>query len=208
MEVFEAMETARAMRYLKPDPVPDELIQKVLYYATRASSPGNSQGWDFVVVRDPARRKRIGDLVRETMGSLVAQTPLDGSNSNRLLVEGGRHLLDTFGDAPALIFVTGKAIYPDYQPREDFIPAATYPATQNLIVAARALGVGTTLTLFHMMCEPQIREIIGLPSSHKIEITIPMGWPDKKFGPVNRKPLDEVVHWERFGAHAPDASRS
>ena len=74
MDVFEAMETARSMRFFRPDPVPDELVEKVLWAATRASNPGNSQGWDFVVVRDVEQRRRLGEAV----GPIPATTPTGG----------------------------------------------------------------------------------------------------------------------------------
>jgi nitroreductase len=200
MDALEAMETCRAMRWLKPDPVPEDLIRKVLRAATSASSPGNSQGWDFVVVRDSQIRKRVGDLIRERVLPRLVPIPegAGGDASRRRMMDGARNLAGNFDRPPVLIFVCGASIYPPGNPVDAFVPAALYPAAQNLIVAARALGLGTVFTTFHMMCEPELREILGLPASHRIQVTIPMGWPERKFGPVKRRPLDEVVHWDRF----------
>jgi len=198
MDAIEAMETCRAMRWLKPDPVPEELIRKVIFAATRASSPGNSQGWDFVVVRDAEQRRRIGELFRSEVKPRLVPVPEVADGPRRLMSAGAHHLLDTFDRVPVLIFVCGGVIYPPASPMELFVPAALYPAAQNLIVAARALGLGTVFTTFHMLCEAKLRPILGLPDGHRIQVTIPMGWPEKKFGPVKRKPLDEVLHWDRF----------
>jgi nitroreductase len=198
MDALEAMETCRAMRWLKSDPVPEELIRKVLRAATCASSPGNSQGWDFVVVRDPALRKQIAEIFRTEVKPRILPVPESADGSRKLMSAGALHLLDTLDRVPVLIFVCGAAIYPPASPMADFVPAALYPAAQNLIVAARALGLGTVFTTFHMLCEPPIRALLELPEGHRIQVTIPLGWPEKKFGPVKRRPLDDVVHWDRF----------
>ncbi len=198
MDALEAMETCRAMRWLKSDPVPEELIRRVLRAATSASSPGNSQGWDFVVVRDAGLRKQIGEIFRNEVKPRILPVPASADGSRKLMSAGAHHLLDTFDRVPVLIFVCGASIYPPGNPIADFVPAALYPAAQNLIVAARALGLGTVFTTFHILCEPPIRALLGLPDTHRIQVTIPMGWPERKFGPVKRRPLDEVVHCDHF----------
>ncbi|HTO54562.1 MAG TPA: nitroreductase family protein [Myxococcota bacterium] len=200
MDAIEALTTTRAMRRLKPDPVPEALLKQVIHAATCASSPGNSQGWDFVVVRDPGQRKRIGDVVREQVLPRLVPIPEaagPGASRDRML-RGAHHLANHFDQAPVVVFVCGASIYPPGNPMELFVPAALYPAAQNLIVAARALGLGTVFTTFHMMCEPEIREILGVPQTHRIQVTIPLGWPEGRFGPVKRKPVEQVIHWDRF----------
>jgi nitroreductase len=200
MDAIEALTTTRAMRRLKPDPVPEDLLKKVIYAATCASSPGNSQGWDFVVVRDPGQRKRIGDVVREQVAPRLVPIPESGgvSASRERMIRGANHLATHFDAAPVIVFVCGASIYPPGNPYDAFVPAALYPAAQNLIVAARVYGLGTVFTTFHMMCEPALREILGLPESHRIQVTIPLGWPQGRFGPVVRKPVEQVIHWDRF----------
>ena len=197
MDVFEAMETCRAIRYLKADPVPDELIDKVLFAATRAPSPGNSQGWDFVVLDDPAGKARIADAVRTAMADRVAAMDRP-DKTMRLMLDGTAQLIDTLAQAPVLIFVCGPVIYPPGAPREQFTWSALYPAAQNILLAARALGLGTTFTTMHMTAEPTVREVLGLPDEIKIAAMIPMGWPDAKFGPVTRRPLADFVHRNRW----------
>ena len=200
MDAIEALTTTRAMRRLKPDPVPEALIKQVIHAATCASSPGNSQGWDFVVVRDPGQRKKIGDLIRERVLPRLVPIPESGGvdASRRKMMSGARHLAENFGAAPVLIFVCGASIYPPASPMDEFVPAALYPAAQNLIVAARALGLGTVFTTFHMFCAAELQELLRLPQGHRIQVTIPLGWPEGKFGPVARKPVEQVIHWDRF----------
>jgi nitroreductase len=198
MDVFEAMETCRAIRHLRPDPVPAELIDRVLHAATCAPSPGNSQGWDFVVVDDPERKTPIADAVRSAMADRVAAMPRP-DRTTRLMLDGTAKLIDTLDQAPVIIFVTGPVIYPSWSPREQFTWSALYPAAQNIILAARALGLGTTFTTLHNTAEPTIREVLGIPDHIRIAVTIPLGWPDAEFGPVNRRPLADFVHrngWE------------
>lgn len=206
MDVFEAMGTCRAMRHLKPDPVPAELIDKVLWAATRAPSPGNSQGWDFVVVDDPDVKARLGDAVREVMAERVAAMPRT-DRTTRLMLDGTAALIDSLGRAPVIILVAGRVIYPPGAPREQFTWSALYPAAQNILVAARALGLGTTFTTLHMPAEPAVRSILGIPDDVRIAATIPLGWPAANFGPVNRRPVADVVHRNGWQGDARGAHR-
>ena len=197
MDVFEAMSTCRAIRYLKPDPIDDDLIEKVITAATWAPSPGNSQGRDFIVVTDPAKKKAIGDAIAEALHDRVAAMERP-DRTHRLMLDGTAHLVNTLKNAPVLILVVGKVVYPYAAPRESFVWSSLYPAAQNLIVAARALGLGTVFTTFHGVAEPVIREQLHIPDDVLIGCLIPMGWPDVEFGPVNRQPYERVVHRNRW----------
>jgi nitroreductase len=197
MDVFEAMGTARAMRFFQPDPVPDELVEKVLWAATRASSGNNTQGWDFVVVRDAEQRARLGEALTGFV-KRVEGMPDPGNETDRRTLAGARNLAATFGQVPVVIVVCGANIYPAEQPRETFMYSAVYAAAQNLVVAARALGLGAAFTTLHGVAERQFREILGIPDDRFIGVTIPLGWPAGPVGPVTRKPLEEVVHHDRW----------
>ena len=197
MDVFEAMGTCRAVRLLKPDPVPPELIEKIMWAATRAPSPGNSQGWDLVVVDDATPKARIAAAVRAAMADRVAAMPRT-DRTTRLMLDGTARLIDTLDRAPVIVFVTGAVIYPPAAPREQFTWSALYPAAQNILLAARALGLGSVFTTLHMTAEPTVREVLGLPDHVRIAATIPIGWPDTEFGPVNRRPVADFVHRNRW----------
>jgi len=199
MDVFEAMETCRAMRYLEPRPVPEDLVRKVVHAATRASNPGNSQGWDFVVLRDPGAKKRIGEAIRAVIAPSVESFDAEETDTvTRRVYAGVRHLLDNFAEVPVFILVCGRVVYPPDRPSEEMVPAALYPAAQNMIVAARALGLGTTFTTFHTTAESVVRKELGIPDDVRLGVMVAMGWPAREFGPVKRKPVDEVLHWDRW----------
>src|SRR5271154_4643689 len=108
MDVIEAMETCSAARYLKPDPVSQDLLERVIYAATRASSPGNSQAWDFVVVRDPEAKRRIRDLLTPRFKAMRGDAPTTGRVTSRMMA-GAMHLAETLNEVPAIIFVCGPA---------------------------------------------------------------------------------------------------
>ena len=198
MDAITAMETCRAMRYLRPEPVSDAVLRRLVYAATRAPSPGNSQGWDFVIARDPATRRRITAVLKPALAPILPEPSPTAPRSQRLMLDGVRHLAERLGDVPAWIFVCGRPVYPPNAPSEAWISSAVLPAAQNLIVAARALGLGTVFTAFHTLVEPELRKVLELPDDARIGVTIPLGWPAAEFGPVARKPVDAVLHWEHW----------
>ena len=114
------------------------------------------------------------------------------------MLDGTAHLVRTLQTCPALILVCGKPIYPYAAPRESFVWSSIYPAAQNLIVAARALGLGTVFTTFQATAEPTIRRTLAIPDDVLIGCLIPVGWPDRNFGPVNRLGYEKVVHHDTW----------
>lgn len=200
MDIFEAMETCRAIRYFKKDPVPQDMIDKILYAATRAPSPGNSQGWDFVVVTDPGLRKTLGDGIAAVMEPAVqaATDQMGGADTlddvNRRMLTGALNLARTLEDVPVHVIVCGKAIYPPNDPSDMFVWSAVYPAAQNILLAARALGLGSCFTTYQMTCAPLIRETLGIPEDVHMASYIPIGWPDANFGPLARRPVEQFTH--------------
>jgi nitroreductase len=200
MDVFEAMGSAVSMRWIEPDPVPDELVEQLLWAATRASNPGNSQPWDFVVVRDEATRREIAAIITSRFGHL-GRLP-DGSEpedpTQQRMIAGVRYLVEHLADVPVLIFVCGNNVYPPNAPQLPMMYSAAFGAAQNLVVAARALGLGVTYTSFHLADVPGIKARLGIPDTSEICVTMPVGWPGRPFGRLNRRPLDEVVHYDRW----------
>jgi nitroreductase len=115
------------------------------------------------------------------------------------MLDGTATLIHTLAQAPVIIFVTGGVLYPPASPREQFTWSALYPAAQNILLAARALGLGTTFTTLHMVAEQTVREVLGIPDEIRIAATIPLGWPGANFGPLNRRPVADVAHHNRWG---------
>ncbi len=193
MDVFEAMSTCRAMRHLAPDPVDDALVEQIITAATWAPSPGNSQGRDFVVVKDEAKKRAIGEAIEAVMAPMIDAMERP-DRTHRLMLDGTAHLVRTLATCPVLVLVCGAPVYPYGAPREAFVWSSIYPAAQNLLVAARAVGLGTVFTTFHGTAEPTIRATLGIPDHVHIGCLIPIGWPERPFGPVNRVAYEQVVH--------------
>jgi nitroreductase len=203
MQLFEAMSTQRSMRRLKPDPVPDSVIRQILDLAICAPSGGNRQGWSFVIVRDAAKRARLGELYRESWGELMkvpyyaaaSQEP-PGSPAGRMLASA-RHLAEHLGEAPVLVLAC-IALDPGGRPSVT-TGASIYPAVQNLMLAARALGIGSCLTTIHKYRDAQVKELLGIPADVETAALVPLGYPLGKFGRPPRRPVTEVAHWEGWG---------
>ena len=195
MDVFEAMHSQRAMRRLKTDPVPDELIWKVLDAAIRAPSGSNQQPWNFIVIRDPDTRKRIGELYLEVWSSFRSQQTQQAEPDPKTtrIYSSADHLAHHMGEVPALILVTSIS-------SSALGGASIFPAVQNLMLAARALGLGTVLTTMHRGREAQVKELLGIPEEVETAALIPLGWPKGRFGPTDRRPVDQVAYWDKWGA--------
>jgi nitroreductase len=205
--LFETIGTMRAMRRLKPDPVPDALIRKILEAGICAPNGGNAQRWRFLVVKDRAIKEAVQVWYKkafvEVVGPhyLVAETP-PGSDRERLLRQraAAEYLTDHFHEAPIWIVPClehGKA-----QPRRAD-GASIYPAVQNMLLAARALGLGATLTARHLLYEKETEAALGLPPGVHSYAILPIGYPMGRFGPVGRGALSEFVSLDRWGAAYP-----
>lgn len=188
------------MRHFRPDPVPEDLVRLLLEAACCAPSPGNTQGWDFVVVGEGRQRTALATTLRDGVRPLLPPVPEAGDPGRRRLLASAHHLLDHALEVPVWILVCGRPVYPPSAPNPDWIGAAVYPAAQNLLLAARGLGLGATFTTWHMPSEAAVRQLLGIPAEVRIAVTIPVGWPARPFGPVRRRPLDDVVHWGHWQA--------
>jgi nitroreductase len=200
VDALEAISTARSMRWLKPDPIGDELVEQVLYAATCAPSPHNCQPWRFVVIRDASTRTRYGRAVAAGARSSRLVDRISEHDSDRRRVDGVGHLVASLSEAPVIIVACGTNIFPPKEPDEYFMYTSVHTACQNLVVAARALGLGAAFTMLNRLAEPELREIIRLPDEYALIATIPLGWPGRPFGKVARRPLAEVTHYDRWQA--------
>jgi nitroreductase len=223
--LFEAIYSARSIRRLRPDPVPEELITAVLDAAIRAPSGGNAQSWAFIVVRDPDRRQQLGAIYRkasdiaEAVYAARGRPPhLTERQFNRLMAAGA-HLWEHMGEAPVLlipcvrrpIVPPREALPPDIAARwEDEVAyadrirgASIYPAVQNIILACRGFGLGTVITTNHIRCEDEVKALLGIPEDVSTFALMPVGWPIDQFGTLTRRSLAEVAHTDRWGTPWP-----
>ncbi|MGW4339756.1 nitroreductase family protein [Rhodococcus koreensis] len=193
--VLEILGTTRAMRWFTDEPVPEELIRTLVWAATRAPSAGNSQGWDFLVVTDAEKRRQVGEAIKPLLDRVRAS---ESDPANPHLRPGSLNLMENMHRIPLLLFVCGREVYPRASPRTDMMYSALFGATQNILIAARALGLGAAMTTFHSEFEDTIRQLFGIPDDVYIGALVPIGWPARPFGPVRRKPLSEIVHRDHW----------
>ena len=204
--LFEAMYSQRAVRHFKPDAVPRDLVRRVLEAATKAPNGGNRQPWHFVVVDDHRLRGQVAEAYRKAWyprffhadGSpRTASSPSDPTNAARILA-------DHLEEIPVLIFVCmdgGRAEAPSPEGVPPVSTASRYasifPAVQNLLLAARGLGLGTTITTALTHAPQEIRGLLGIPEEMEVCTMVPLGWPAEgvRFGPTTRKPVEEVSHF-------------
>lgn len=189
----------RALRRFKPDPIPDEVLFQVLDAAIRAPSGQNAQDWRFIVITDPAVKQKLQDWSLEAYNRYQAryvERPelLDElPRTQRLSLKSVRDLAHNLANVPAVIIVTGL------KGRHSTPGGSTFPAVQNLMLAARALGLGSSIFNFPLSHVDELMEMLGIPDNNQVYCLIPIGYPTDKHGPVRRKPVREVVYWERFG---------
>jgi nitroreductase len=190
MDVFEAMRTTRAMRRLDPDrPVAEEDIWTILEMATKAATGGNSQPVRWIVVTDADKRRRLGDIYRRCwaeVGAMYRQRTSPDDTTTARVLNSADHLGEHMGDAPVIILPASKA----------GDPASVYPGVQNLFLAARALGLGTTLTTVHKLREDEVREVLGIPDEVQTWAMIPVGRPTGRWGEATRRPVEEITYWD------------
>lgn len=201
--LFEAMYTQRAVRRLKPDPVSDELVAKLIEAATKAPSGGDRQPWAFVVIRDAAARKQIGawylDAWNKTYGAIPEASRAAMPDRTKRVISSAEHLAFHFGEAPVLILVCARGLLPpDLAYAASSHYGSIFPAVQNLLLAARGLGLGATLTTLHKMHEAELKQLLGIPEKVETVALIPIGHPAGKYGPTKRRPIEDVTHVERW----------
>src|SRR5436305_10834057 len=199
--LFEIMQTTRSMRRLKPDPVPAALIRKILEAGVSAPSGGNMQRWRFLVVRDATIKQTIGAYYKRAWDEVVspryrAGEPAPGTNPERFsrMLDSAQYLADHIHEAPVWIVPCMAGATPSRT-----AGSSIYPAVQNMLLAARALGLGATLTTLYLNFEKEVEAALGLPSDVHSYALIPIGYPMGRFRPVRRAPLTDVVFEDRWG---------
>ena len=202
-DVFDIIHTTRAMRRLKPDPVPDDLVRKILEAGVAAANGGNSQRWRFLVIKDTAVKKAVQVWYKKAFDEVVGpryanSPPPPGISAEKYARQhhAVEHLTEHFHEAPVWIVACldeGK----NTPTRTS--GASIYPAVQNMLLAARALGLGSTLTTRHLLYAKEAEAALGLPEGVHSYAILPIGWPMGKFGPVGRTKLEDLVFNERWG---------
>ena len=207
-DVFQIMHTTRAMRRLKPDPVPDDMIRKILEAGVAAASGGNRQPWRFLVLKDRSIKEQVQYYYNRAFEEVVepryrTSEPPTGVTRRQYLrqLDAVAYLTEHFHDAPVWIVA---CLDEGQETPTRGSGASIYPAVQNMLLAARALGLGATLTSRHLRYEAEVEAILGLPAGVHSYAILPIGYPLGRFGPVRRGPLSDVVYEDRWGRPLPD----
>ena len=233
VDFFDILYTCRAMRRLKPDPIPQEVLVRLADAAIRAPSSSNAQNWRFVIVREENQKRRIQQLwaqgwawYKETMGSAPLR-PGENEDARARNVRAGNYMVSHIHETPALVFIgvrkdenvakalaspntvvaairhlgvagTARLLAGAGNAGATGVFATAYPAAQNLLLAARALGLGAVLTTPQLFHPGQYEKILGLPSDVTLACCIPVGYPKGRFGPVSRSDVRAMISWDRY----------
>jgi nitroreductase len=196
--LLEGLASTRAIRRYTDDPIPDDDLASILWHAGRAPSGSNRQPFRFLVLRDGpaavAAKQLLGEAFRAGWN---AKREADGYRPSPF-ADSMQRYVDRFEQTPVVVLVCLER----YRSASPYEGASVYPACQNLLLAARALGYGGALTMWHLGVEPELRELLGIPDGVALSACITLGVPEGNHGPVKRKPLDQVVFDDTWGHSA------
>jgi len=193
--LFQTIYSTRALRRFKPDPVPDEVLFQLFDAAIRASSGQNAQDWRWIIIRDAALKATMRDWALEGWSRYAARYGTDADiaalpRNQRLSLQSVRDLAHGLADVPVIVAVLGM------KGRHSTPGGSTFPAVQNFQLAARGLGLGSSI--FNLPMRERLLEMLGIPESNQLYALIPLGYPTDKQGPLNRKPVKAVVFDGKF----------
>lgn len=210
MPLDAAMMTQRAIRRVLPDPVDDAVVLRCIELALQAPTGNNGQQWEFVVVKDREIKRRLAKRYRQAwnlytrfaLRYLVRQDPATART-----VKAVQWQVDHFEEIPVLVIaclrlgvregrVTGLRMP---HPAESGYWGSIYPSVQNLLLAARAMGLGASLTTMPLWNLTSARRILQLPANVTPVCVVPIGWPRGRYGPSTRRPVGEVTHLDGYG---------
>jgi nitroreductase len=198
MALGKAIFTQRAIRRLKADPISDADLETILTAAARAPSGGNKQPWRFLAVRDKALKRQLAEWYVEAYWARREANGFSGPEDIPKEDSSGQAALHFSADAgnyakaPVLVLVIAE-----------YSGADLGGACQNLMLAARALGIGSTITSIGGIHEMDVHRLLGIPDGMDATCCVPLGYPEGNFGAAKRKPLSEIAFVDRFGAAGP-----
>ncbi len=212
MGLYDAMSTLRAVRRLRPDPIPDDVLHRVLEAASWAPTGGNAQPWRLVVVRERTLKAELGELYAKRWAAyashyrgLMAGQPAQAIEGTERTLAAGDHLAEHFADLPAILVFCfnpeNMAITDSELDRPSVVGGGSvYPAVQNALLAARAEGLGCVLTTLLCQEEPRVRELLEVPDPWYTAAAIPLGYPVLRgHGPIRRRPPEKMAFSDRWG---------
>jgi nitroreductase len=207
MPLEEAMSTQRAIRRLKPDPVDDDLVLHLIELALKAPTGSNAQNWEFIVVKDRAVKAKLGKLNRRAFALYGAvgrwQMRRAGNHAMLRIIEAVQWQADHFEKIPVVVVACLNGWIPPWPPlAASSLYGSIYPSVQNLLLAARAAGLGAALITLPLWSKFLAQRVLGLPFKVTPCAVVPLGWPSGRYGPTTRRPVGEVVSLDRYGNRA------
>ena len=208
MPLLEAMMTQRAVRRVRPDPVDDAVVLKCIELALRAPTGSNGQNWEFIVVKDQHIKDQLAKRYRQPWAIYhkIGQRKTAGDESMQKILRAVQWQVEHFSEIPVLVIPCLRGGRPPYVPSpfvaETSFFGSIYPSVQNLLLAARAMGLGASLITMPLWNVTSARKILGLPLNVTPVCVVPLGWPKGRYGPTTRKPVEQVVHLDGYGKRA------
>ncbi|MCC7120410.1 MAG: nitroreductase family protein [Gammaproteobacteria bacterium] len=207
MQFDDVVRTTGTVRYYKPDPVPTALLARVLDAARWAPSGGNRQPLRFIVVRDTVKKRQLAELYLPIWERYVAGVRQGAVRvgARAGTIEHADHFARHLADIPVLLLVLARLA--DVHPTDRDLGrlsvvggASIYPAVQNVLLAARNVGLGTALTTLHAAVEPELKPMFDIPDDISVVAMVTLGWPARDFPrELTRRPLSEMVFADRYG---------
>ena len=188
MPLGEAMFTQRAIRRFKRDPIPDDVLEDIMQATIRAPNGGNNQPWRFILVKDAEMRSKLAELYHEAWWAKRADQGIMGPEDispGKSSMRSAMRMANEIGDAPVMVLLCATA-------KGAQAMGSVIPSAQNMLLAARAFGVGGTIATLHPVVEERVHEMFGIPGEAQVVYCMPLGYPRGEFGSVQRKPLTEV----------------
>ena len=206
MPLEEAMLTQRAVRRVLPDDVDDDIVLRCIELALKAPTGSNGQNWEFVVVKDRDTKEAFAEQYRRAWklysgaGEKVAGADPDMAKIMRSV----SWQVDNFEDIPVIVVpcLVGPTRLAPIPLAQSSHYGSVYPSVQNLLLAARSMGLGASLITMPLWSQIRSRKLLGLPFNTQPVCMVPLGWPRGRYGPTTRKPVGDVVHLDRFGNRA------
>jgi len=202
MPLEEAMKTQRAIRRLAPDPVDDELVRRLIELALKAPTGSNAQNWEFIVVRDPAVKRKLAQQNRRMFRIYGAIGRRVARNDPKMLrvLDAVQWQADHFEEIPVLVVACLRGLRLPFPPiMASSYYGSIYPSVQNLLLAARAAGLGAALITLPLWSTFAARRALGCPWNVTPCAVVPIGWPRGRYGPTTRRPVEEVTSIDRYG---------
>ena len=210
--LLEGIATTRAIRRFRPDPIPDDDLRTILWSATRAPTGSNRQTFRFLVLRDGPLAVQAKALLGEAFRAGWNQkrehdrydvgSGAEDDSPKARTARAMQQFVDRFEETPVVVLAC-LVRHRRPTPTEG---GSIYPACQNLLLAARALGYGGVMTMWHQFVEAELRELLDIPDEVALSACIPLGRPEGRHGPVRRRPLPDLVYDDRWGDSAPWAT--